>query len=152
MEDIIHELEQRTTKKTNFMIFNMAEYVSNDSARVTDILTFLNVAPQIDTNNLKTLRLGGMATGGKARPLRVTLGTADDVKLVLRCANRMKAYSTPRKFISRDLTPRQVKNKNSVLQEFRWRRGRGEEVSLKYTDGFSKIVGSKNLRDLNSQQ
>ncbi|GJQ86128.1 hypothetical protein Trydic_g4971 [Trypoxylus dichotomus] len=93
MEDIIHELEQRTTKKTNFMIFNMAEDGSNDSAKVADILAFLNVAPQIDTNNLKTLRLGRMAAGGKPRPLRVTLRTADDVKLVLRCANRMKATS-----------------------------------------------------------
>ncbi|GJQ70037.1 hypothetical protein Trydic_g22520 [Trypoxylus dichotomus] len=151
MEDIIHELEQRTTKKTNFTIFNMAEDSSNDSAKVADILAFLNVAPQIATNNLKTLGLGRVAAGGKPRSLRVTLGTANDVKLVLRCANRLKGYPTPRIFISRDLTPRQVENKNRVLEEFRRRRSRGEDVSLKYIDGFPKIVGSKNPRDPNSQ-
>ncbi|GJQ87995.1 hypothetical protein Trydic_g12921 [Trypoxylus dichotomus] len=143
MEDIIHELEQRTTKKTNFMIFNMAEDGSNDSAKVADILAFLNVAPQIDNNNFKILRLGRMAAGGKPRALRVTLRTADDMKLVLRCANRMKAYPTPRIFIPRDLTPRQVENKNRVLEKFRQRRGRGKEVSLKYIDDFPKIVGSQ---------
>ncbi|GJQ85586.1 hypothetical protein Trydic_g5898 [Trypoxylus dichotomus] len=150
MEAIIHELGQRTTKKTNFMIFNMAEDGSNDGAKVADILTFLNVAPQIDTNNLKTPTLGRIATGGKPRPLRITLRTADDVKLVLRCANRMRAYSTPRMFISRDLTPRQVETRNGVLEEFRRRRGEGEKVPLKDIDGIRKIVESKNLRDPNS--
>ncbi|GJQ72110.1 hypothetical protein Trydic_g3206 [Trypoxylus dichotomus] len=130
----------------------MAEDGSNDTAKVADVLVFLNVAPQIDTNNLKTLRLGRMAAGGKHRPLRVTLGTADDVKLVLCCANRMKAYQTPRIPISRDLTPRQVDNKNRVLEEFQQRRGRGKEMSLKYIDRFPKIVGSKNPQDPNSQQ
>ncbi|GJQ86969.1 hypothetical protein Trydic_g5181 [Trypoxylus dichotomus] len=93
-----------------------------------------------------------MPAGGEPRPLRVTLRTADDVKLVLRCANRMKTYPTPRIFISGDLTPRQAENKKRVLEEFRRRRGRGEEVFLKYIDGFPKIVGSKNRRDPNSRQ
>ncbi|GJQ69099.1 hypothetical protein Trydic_g6263 [Trypoxylus dichotomus] len=60
---------------------------------------------------------------------------------------------------TRDLTPKQVENKNRVLEEFRRRRGRGEEVSLKsiyFKDtsslGFPKIVESRNARDPNSQQ
>ncbi|GJQ72758.1 hypothetical protein Trydic_g1411 [Trypoxylus dichotomus] len=82
MEDVIHELEQRTTKKTNFMIFTMAEDGSNDNAKVADILAFLNVAPQVDTNNLKTLRLGRpiqlleylFRDVSHLRKLRITIG------------------------------------------------------------------------------
>ncbi|GJQ76049.1 hypothetical protein Trydic_g18100 [Trypoxylus dichotomus] len=69
MEYIVHELAQRATKKTNVIIFNISEDDS-DEAKVADILAFLNVAPQIDTNNLKSFTLSKTATGVKPRPLK----------------------------------------------------------------------------------
>ncbi|GJQ88184.1 hypothetical protein Trydic_g13179 [Trypoxylus dichotomus] len=96
--------------------------------------------------------LGKVASGVKPRPLKVILKITDVVKLVLRCANKMRAYSTPGILISTNLTPRQVENKNGVLEKSRRLRSRAEEMPLKYIDGFPKTIESKNLRDPNSQQ
>ncbi|GJQ78501.1 hypothetical protein Trydic_g11616 [Trypoxylus dichotomus] len=47
MEDIIHELEQRTTKKTNFKIFNMADDGSNEVRRLLISWLFLMWHPRL---------------------------------------------------------------------------------------------------------
>jgi hypothetical protein len=60
------------------------------------------------------------------------------VETILKNSKKLKNYRF-KIFVVKDLTARQLTAKNKILEDFRERRSRGEDVILKFVNGMPTI-------------
>jgi hypothetical protein len=148
----LDEMEERSIRKNNIIIFNVDESGSEDS----------KVRQDCDTNEVKTvldkigvsevrfercIRLGKRGqVGGKPRPIRVRIDSFDDKITILKKSNSLRAKGresqrqTP--FITSDLTVMQRKLRKELIDELKARLDEGENVRI---DWRTNSVVKKNF-------
>ena len=78
----------------------------------------------------------GKFENGRNRPVKITLGSADQVQFILR-----KYKTTNNVYINRDLTVKQQDLCYRIRKEFKGRLSKGESnIKLRYINGVPKIV------------
>lgn len=147
-EEIIEEINERNKRQRNVVIFGVTEPNQNlsnearensDKAEVSDILH--TVLPELNTNNIKPIRLGRFITE-KIRPIKIRLDNEVDVIKVIRHSNTLKNSRFNNKvFISVDRTPRQLEYFKKIKDELNRRKNAGENnIKIKYVNGIPKII------------
>lgn len=156
IDEIVHEINDRKSRENNIVMFNIPEVEpaggDGDTVTATNILNFVS-GSRVRTDSMKCFRLGKAVNPGKCRPLKVVLGSAEERKIVLTNAKKLKDFSGPSKlFIARDLTIREMDTRNGIMSEYRTRRANGENISLKYVSGMPRIIEQqKNVSTSNSR-
>jgi len=141
-EDIIVELADRNRRSNNLIFYNLDEVAdssSPDERHRVDLSLAKDIVQVIIPDGVsisKVTRLGGRGTG-RARPLRVTLPTKEDVISILRNKRR---YVGPVK-IYQDQTTKQRKFFNDLRSRLKEYHEAGDiNKTIRYFDGVPKIV------------
>lgn len=147
-EEIIEEINERNKRQRNLVIFGVTEPDQNlpnearensDKSEVSDLLHV--VLPELNTNDIKPIRLGRFATD-RTRPIKIRLDNETDVLKVIRHSNTLKNSRYRNKvFISVDRTPRQLEYYKKIREELNQRKNAGENnIKIKYVNGIPKIT------------
>lgn len=148
--DVMEEVHLRQSKQQNLMVFGMPEQpatLERDAASAADAtevqLILQTCAPILDVSSAQSSRLGRLDASSVApRPLRVTLGSANDVHTVIKNVSKLKQSTKYSKIsLSFDRTPWQINAYKELKREFNQRRAAGQtNIALKYVRGTPKIV------------
>lgn len=142
---IITELQDRQSRESNVLIFNLEESTITDrqerrraiSANLCSIIH--SIDDSIDVSNIKFFRLGKYVEG-KIRPLKVTLSSKVDALAILKNKKRISGNLK----IQSDLTPMQQKHLRDLRAKLRDLNQGGENKTIKYIKGVPQIVNAKN--------
>lgn len=150
-EELVVEVSERAKRKNNVMLFKVAEQqqsmsasdrVERDKQVVSDVLR--SVAPDMELDNIKILRLGKFVAG-KDRPIRATLTGESKVFGIIKNAKKLQSTKYKNISLSFDRTVRQSQAYKRTKELLEHRRENGEEnLIIKYKNGIPTIV-SKSL-------
>lgn len=144
MENLMMEVQERTNRSLNFMIYNAKEHESSelktrieeDKKVVSKVIELMGIE-ETTGKILKVIRVGKKSPN-KNRPLKVICLTNDFVNLVIKF--RHKLYSTELR-VSRDQTKLQQNHWKSLRNELKSREDKGENnLIIKYIRGMPQIV------------
>lgn len=150
VEEVLQELNDRQARKQNIIMFNVPEQSGQTDAdsraaaeNVEVSLMLRSLIPSLDMSGVKLHRLGRFNPSAPSpRPVKVALGSEDDVHAVIRSCNRLRnnpEYS--RIAVSYDRTPRQLADYRNLKVQLNERIGNGESnLKIKYIRGAPKIV------------
>lgn len=149
-EEIISEMNDRTLRAHNLMLFKMPESKStqindkkaHDRKLITQLFDYL--CPGLVTYNFTHFRVG-KKTPDKSRPIKIILKNLSDVSQL------MGKFSTVDKSVfkgdltnislARDRTPGETKYLNDLRDELKRRTDTGEkDLTIKYRNGVPAIV------------
>lgn len=149
-EILIGEVNERTRRAYNIMIYNLVESTDNaadnrkqhDLALVTKL--FKSIDQDFNLNGIKSFRVGTKKPG-KYRALKVILNSPPDVRLILSKFSSESAAKLDQRFsnikMSRDRTPRELNYFKCLMQELKEREDQGEtDLTVKYLNGVPSIV------------
>ncbi|KAG8266196.1 hypothetical protein J6590_077331 [Homalodisca vitripennis] len=138
LESTIAELNERTRRSKNVMVFNLVESDSGDTNCKKDHdLDFFNrlftsLLPSYTPSIVKTFRVG-RKQNGKFRPLKVILINLSDVTNIMSNFSYDRGSQIDPKFssfkLSRDRPPREMKHLQNLNMELSDRLARGEKIS-----------------------
>lgn len=160
--DITHEIQLRNQCARNIIIRGAPESLDSQAhKRVEDDINlvhdiFQKLEPQVpQTSICKAFRIG-KNVNTKPRLLKVVLLSHDDPNRVIVPFLRLRTTS-PEQFanisISRDRTLLERQSIREIYNELRTRQDHGESnISIRYTDGFPRIVPATNLTHLKNRQ
>ncbi len=122
------EMEDRESRKTNLIMFNMPDNNREEETEETrqrdvrQVETLLQQHLKVKRTPDETLRLGPNG-GDRPRPLKVVMRSEADKRLVLRNAHKLKLAPEPYKLIriSNDMSQAEREEHNSQLSEARRR-------------------------------
>lgn len=149
-EEIVEEVNQRNKRKQNLIVFGLNEQIQRESADVrierdrNSIINIINILdPEVDTSNLKPIRLGRFQEG-KNRPIKFVLDTEESVYRILKKTSVLKThndYKNKKIFISPDRTPRQLEFYRNLKKQLEDRKKAGETgLNIKHVKGIPQIV------------
>lgn len=148
--DIISELNDRSRRACNLIVYNLKESRSGD-AKVRkphdDNLTtklFEAVCPGLISYKYISTRLG-KPNPNKNRPLKVVLKSQSDALEILRNFSTENLKNVDSLFenvkISRDRTPYEIKHLNDLREELKSRQNNGEaDITIRYVNGIPSIM------------
>lgn len=149
-ETVISEMNDRSRRAANVIIYNLRESTSStvknrqdhDLNHISNLNTALNT--NLPLERVRTLRLG-KPVRGKNRPLKVIFQSPSDARMfnngfsqeLVSAANDDYANVS----IGRDRTPKERQYLQKVRQELEERKKKGEtSLTIKYTHGIPAIV------------
>lgn len=151
---IISELNDRTRRANNIMIFNLNESTSNDvnelkrhdkelSGRILEA-----TCPGLISYQYMATRIG-KKDPKKTRPLKIILQKASDAMEVLKSFSSDHMSAIDKAFdgvrILRDRTPHEIKFLNNLKEELKLRQDKGETgLTIKFRNGVPEIIKQKN--------
>lgn len=151
-EEIIGEINERSRRATNVILFNLKESSSkdirvkqeHDKHLVTKIVSTMN--SQIDINDAKSYRLG-KPSKDKVRPLRLILKSIDETKQFIQGFSKEEVERVDPSLagvsVSRDKTIQERDYLNHLRNELKIRSENGEaDLTIKYISGVPAIVKS----------
>lgn len=144
--DVITELQDRSSRAKNIIMFNVEESKSSDvSTRIEhDKHCLVDIFSQLELNepsDLKVSRLGGLSAK-KPRPLKIIFS---DTSVVTECLRRKNKLNGTDVRISADYTPMQRKQYKKLSEEVKLRRANGESnITIRYRNGSPYIATSNN--------
>lgn len=149
-EDILSEINDRTRRASNIMIYNLVESTNKDSKvrkSHDDHLTtkiFEATCPGLISYKFPTARVG-KATPNKPRPLKVMLKGQSDALEILRnfSSDHLKTVDDMLHHVkvSRDRTPQEIKHLNDLRDQLKSRQDKGEkDITIRYLNGIPSIV------------
>lgn len=140
-ETIIYEMQERERRSKNIIVVGLPESTNaDDSVRngedVSSIQKILIDSLSVNSKVAKVMRLGKFFTG-KARPMKVSLESSQEVKEILknktRLPDKVRVYN--------DQTPTEKNVLKELGQELARRKENGEQdLIIKYIKGSPKIV------------
>lgn len=138
-ENIIHEVMDRQSRACNVVVFSLVE---TDDDRICFSRLLSAVAPSIADQEFQCSRLGKHRSHGRCRPLKVTFGNNQLVRILISKAALLKTTSEFRNVtISYDRTPKQIEIYRSTRRELQHRLSSGEtNLVIKHIHGVPKIV------------
>lgn len=157
IEAAIAEMNERTRRSKNVMVFNLTESSDRDANnRKRHDLDLINklfspLLPTLMINKTKAFRVGKKSPG-KFRPLKVVLENASDVSTVISSFSTESAAMVDPSFssvkVSRDKTPREISHLSSLRSELEERSAGGEiDLTIKYINNVPQIVkNQKNVQ------
>jgi hypothetical protein len=137
----VNEMEERRDRAKNIIIMNVPESISknqeqklkHDNNEVTNIISAFD---GINTEKINVLRLG-KEVAGRTRPIKVSLGSANEAKLIIQNNRLLKDGLR----IKADLTFAQREQMRSLWSEVEERRTEGEDnLTVKFFNGVPKIT------------
>lgn len=143
-EMVINEIAERQRKANNVIIYKLEEN-NDDCSRARETINL--IAPDVDTKNIKVMRLGKVHNNNKIRPLKVILNNTEDSSKVIYNKKKLKNNMAYKVQLSFDLTNMQRNYLKSIIDEMSRRRNNGENLYIKYTNGkptIAKIDMQKN--------
>lgn len=151
VEEIIQEIEERSRRKCNIVVFGLEESDQNATAELrnnNDRTVVQNMLQIINPNEnytvIKQIRLGKYLQGGK-RPVKIVLNNDLEVQRVIKNAKRLKNDNFFKQVtISYDRTPKQIAYYRELRQELIRRKEEdpveGASLRIKYVNGLPKII------------
>lgn len=161
INDLVMEMQQRTICASNIIIRGVPESIkphlpdkiSDDKQLIANILKKLNPSVPI-TSIVNTFRIGKKIEN-KSRLLKVVLSSCDVVDTVVKSYNHLRATSPdqlPEISISRDRTFLDRQSIREVYLELRTRQASEPNITVRYFNGFPKIVPSTNYQERPTKQ
>lgn len=156
-DDIISEINDRSRRACNIMVYNLFESANRDSKvrkshdeKLTSTM-FEAICPGLISYKFSTARLG-KATPNKTRPLKVMLKSQSDALELLRNFSSDHLKTVDDKFldvrVSRDRTPQESKHLNDLRDQLKSRQSKGENnITIRYINGIPSIVKSMPKND-----
>lgn len=152
LETTIAEMNERTRRSKNIMVFNLAESSASDvKTRMQYDLDSVNrlvspFLPSFTPVGVRTFRVGKKQPGPeKPRPLKVILSNQSDVAKFISnfssdvAAQVDQAFATIR--VSRDRTPRESKHLLSLKTLLKERESKGEKnLTIKFINNVPQII------------
>lgn len=151
-EDVIQEVEERQKRRTNIIIFGIAEQSSDldKNARLSEerlqVAGIINgISPgTVLAENANIFRLGKFnATSQKPRPIRLRFDNEHMVQDIIRKFVRARKDNNRFKHISisSDRTPKQLEHLKATKMELEERKNAGEQnIKIQFVRGSPKIV------------
>lgn len=143
----VREFSERQSRQKNLLIFGANENNSpdgqsrkdSDTALATDVI--LKAYPDVKLQDVKVFRIGRQDPL-KKRPIKVVLGSANDVSAIIRHANQLKKLDQYKQYsLSFDRTPKQIAEYKALKETLLLRSQKGENnLKIKYIGGIPKIV------------
>lgn len=154
-EEIIAEMQDRSRRSRNVMLFNLAESQDGnvearrqqDRSAINKLVT--TYLPDIDFSAVKVLRVG-KTQSNKTRPVKLIFGSDSDARGFMMSFTSASASQIDQRFsntrVSRDRTPREMEHLNSLRTELSRRVSGGERgLTIKFVNNVPQIVkNSKN--------
>lgn len=145
-EDIIAEMLDRKNRARNIIITNIPEAKSVSYSDKTkedkDTLTELLKDFEVDTDNIKTYRLGKY--NNKARPIKVVLNSEEEAKKILKNRNKVRLTNV---HIHGDQTKKQREYFYEVKNNLEELLKKGENnKTIKYIQGKPTIVDKTTVK------
>lgn len=145
VSEIIDELQDRQSRESNIIMFNLEEVAESDpkkrneieSGKIASIIS--SIDDSINTSGIRFARLGKFLQG-KQRPIKITLSSKSDVLKVLK---KKRIINIPVK-IHGDLTPMQRQHLSDLRAQLDELNRKGGNKTIKYIRGKPQIVDSKN--------
>nr|CAH7714010.1 unnamed protein product [Callosobruchus chinensis] len=147
LEEIITEVEERSKRRKNLVIFGVPEQdqslsnndqVSRDVTNTVEILRVMN--RDIDAQAIKPIRLGKHVEG-KSRPIKVYFGSEQQVTQIIHNARALRNSRYKKVSVSYDRTPRQQAHYKRIKEQLQERENAGEaNLKIKYVNGTPRIV------------
>ena len=151
LEEIIAEVEERSRRSCNIIVFGSSEQGSTKSEQATldaALMEEMLGEMELPLSDHKPLRLGRFdgTKQRRSRPIRIRLATSDAVRRAVRVFRDLKRNGRFSALsIAFDRTPRQVAFYRSVKLELSNRIDAGEvNLEIKYKNGVPAIVRSEN--------
>lgn len=119
----------------------LPDKISDDKQLVANILGKLN--PSVPTASIVNVFRTGKKSENKSRILKVVLSSCDAVDTVVKSYNHLRATSPdqmPEISISRDRTFSDRQSIREVYQELRTRQASDPNITVRYINGFPRIV------------
>lgn len=151
-DDVIGEINDRARRANNILVYNIPELrnpelklrVSHDMGLVDKLLKI--VIPDTERKNVKVLRIGKQARE-RPRPMKIILQSESEVRQFFERFTRDAVSNSDAAFrdisVSRDRTPRERQNLNSVKDELEKRIKGGEKnLTIKYRNGVPTIMAN----------
>lgn len=147
-EEIITEVNERSKRKCNLVIFGLPEQEQNippsqqESAEKDDISNILHIIrPNITLHDIKPVRVGRYCEG-KHRPIKIKFNSEQIVSDIVYNAKMLKTSRYNKKVsISFDRTPKQLSYYKKIKGELNTRLASGEtNLKIKYVNGIPKII------------
>lgn len=155
-EDVISELNDRTRRAFNVLVYNISEMKSSDTkSRVEHDKALANkltqvVIPDVE-NKLKVFRIG-KRNKDRPQPMKIVFHTESVARQFCESFSRDFVANTDDAFknisISRDRTPKERQHLNELRSELETRTKNGEKnLTIRYRNGIPTILNtnSKNL-------
>lgn len=131
-EEIIAEAQERYYRSHNLILSNLPETTDNIGDHIKSaILSKVNDA---NISLVSCTRLGKF-NDTKTRPVKLTFSSPQDALTVLKHYVRSGNL-----YLNRDLTRLQQNQSYVIRTEYRSRKGKGENITLRYTNGIPRIV------------
>lgn len=156
-EDFMQEFEDRQKRRSNVIIFGVAEQSSDldrntrqneEKSTVIGILNEISPETILDENS-KIIRLGKFnATSHKPRPIRLRLENEQMVHNIIHKFSSVKKNSNFKHLsISFDRTPKQLEHFKAMKMELENRQKSGEHnLKIKFIRGSPKIISLNQTR------
>jgi archaellum component FlaC len=152
---VVEEINQRALRAKNIMVFglveskrgNVQDRIADDREKLQTIASAVD--PSIDVSNFKIFRVG-KGSRNNPRPLKVVVGSEDQVGLITKKATRDLLSGLGAAFssvtVGRDRTKNEISLLNNLRAELARRTEAGEvNLTIKYINGNPKIIESKNV-------
>ena len=133
--EVLYELQERQKRATSLMLFNVPE--GDDLVEAKRILAILSDDPP-DIHHISRV---GKTNKNNARALKLTLGSPDDVRRMVRNGHKLKGSKI---YVNLDLTAKQRDLDKTLAVELKARKDKGENVAIRYRNGTPHIVQKKN--------
>lgn len=150
-EEVIMELNDRSIRKKNIIIFGLPEQdqtgpaenrLQKDKTAVSEVLKVIDA--NVNTMLIKPTRLGRF-TNNKARPLKITLQDELEVLNVIKKARNLKNSPYKNVSVAFDRTQRQIDHYKKLQEEMKSKNsGDTQEFKIRYFNGSPKIVRALN--------
>lgn len=149
-EDVVREVQERESRKSNIIIFGMREQpdsLSRDQRshheleNVKNVLSF--ISETVSTDDISTYRIGKFnPSSDRPRLLKVALGDQKSALHILKSSRKLKDCDAFKHLsISSDKTPKQMQYYRMLKLELDRRKAGGEEnIGIRYVHGIQKIV------------
>ncbi|KAF0693259.1 Uncharacterized protein FWK35_00033901 [Aphis craccivora] len=154
INDVVMEIQQRTICASNIIIRGLPESlkpqlpdkISDDKQLVANILGKLN--PSVPIASIVNLFRTGKKSENKSRIIKVVLSSCDVVDTVVKSYNHLRATSPDQLTgisISRDRTFSDRQSIREVYQELRIKQASDPNITVRYINGFPRIVPVTNI-------
>nr|CAI5870101.1 unnamed protein product [Callosobruchus analis] len=150
-DSLMYEVNQRTTRAQNLMIYNIPECNSTNlneriayaRSKVSEVFTILGLQQELASAK-KIVRVGQIKDASKARPVKV-ICNVENVKLALRSGRKLRESMYK---LSYDQTPRQQEAYKKAKEALEAKKAAGEEnLIIRYRNGVPKVKQQKNAEE-----
>lgn len=132
IDAVTKELSLRESKKTNLVIFGVAENPNETNEELTGKVKHICEVLNVKFDSRKSFRIGRSDNSTKHRPIITQLNNHNSRNDLLKKARDLRNQTNELKnvYISPDLTPQQQKQRKTLYEEFKRRKQQGENIKI----------------------